>query len=209
MSIEVISRKEAIARGIKWFFTGVPCPRGHTAKRSVSNNECRGCVNAKARQQRIDRPERLRAKDKRKYWKAPEVMKSRSKAMREKHHEKRLEWDRNRYHTDPARKAYQLKQAHEWWKKTPENRAKRILYTNTKRAHIKRATPKWLSASDRKKISEIYHLASTLNNGSGRYHVDHIVPLRGKLVSGLHVPWNLQILTAQQNQRKRNVFEQT
>ena len=60
-----------------------------------------------------------------------------------------------------------------------------------------RQRPKW---ADMAKIREIY-----ANKPEG-YHVDHIIPLRGKLVSGLHVENNLQYLTAEENMRKHNTF---
>jgi hypothetical protein len=56
-------------------------------------------------------------------------------------------------------------------------------------------TPKWLTKTQLKEIQEFYSSASRITKITGiPYQVDHIIPLRGKEVSGLHVPWNLQIL---------------
>ncbi len=60
------------------------------------------------------------------------------------------------------------------------------------------ATPPWLTKDHRKEMQLIY-----INRPQG-HHVDHIIPLKGKNVCGLHVPWNLQYLPAAENIRKRN-----
>jgi 5-methylcytosine-specific restriction endonuclease McrA len=60
------------------------------------------------------------------------------------------------------------------------------------------ATPVWV---DEDELESVY-----LNCPNG-YAVDHIVPLQGKNVSGLHVPWNLQYLTRSDNSKKKNKHE--
>jgi len=69
----------------------------------------------------------------------------------------------------------------------------------------KKRTPQWLTDEMKKQIEVEYSLANWCSNVMNEsYHVDHIVPLQGKTVSGLHVPWNLQVIPAKVNQRKSN-----
>lgn len=64
------------------------------------------------------------------------------------------------------------------------------------------ATPKWV---DRQAIDKIYKMAAEVTRNTGiKHQVDHIYPLRGRGFVGLHVPWNLQILTAKENMSKGN-----
>ena len=79
------------------------------------------------------------------------------------------------------------------WKK--DNWSTYKIYLTFRKKRIRIATPKWV---DILKLQEIY-----INCPKG-YHVDHIVPLNGKNVCGLHVPWNLQYLPAIENLRKGN-----
>lgn len=64
-------------------------------------------------------------------------------------------------------------------------------------------TPKWTNLE---KIKAYYDVCSFFNevNGHTKYHVDHIIPLQGKLVSGLHVENNLQVVSAKENLSKGN-----
>ena len=66
-------------------------------------------------------------------------------------------------------------------------------------------TPKWLSVDDLWLMEEAYTLAKLRNDVTGiLWHVDHIVPLQGNSVSGLHVPWNLRVIPAIENMSKGN-----
>ena len=67
------------------------------------------------------------------------------------------------------------------------------------------ATPKWLTPEQLDQIQEFYTLAVELQwLAEEPLQVDHIEPLQGKISCGLHVPWNLQILSASKNRSKGN-----
>lgn len=72
-----------------------------------------------------------------------------------------------------------------------------------KKEQIKAATPPWLDVFQLADIQATYFKARWLSNKSGiKHHVDHIIPLNHPDVCGLHVPWNLQVITWEENQEK-------
>ena len=116
---------------------------------------------------------------------------------------------KNRYHSD---KKPEILLKGSIRKKTlwsdPNFKAKHAAQ-EAKRKGIKlKATPKWLTKEHLNEIKEIYlecQLLSDMFNFDGYgYHVDHIMPLKGIDICGLHVPWNLRIIPAIENYRKGN-----
>jgi hypothetical protein len=98
-------------------------------------------------------------------------------------------------HNKENRKEYQR----DWNKQNKD-------YYNLRKAQ-RRARTKTdnLSPEEKKIIRGVYRLARLYTWITGEpWHVDHIVPLNGKMVSGLHVPANLQVVPASYNQRKGN-----
>ncbi len=103
----------------------------------------------------------------------------------------RLEWNRSNKDKVAAR-------SKRWRIKYPEKEKAR---KGLSRTRLKNRTPKWLTEEQRNEIILMY------KNCPKGYHVDHIIPLNGENISGLHVPSNLQYLPASENFSKSNKLE--
>jgi hypothetical protein len=172
------SAPEAKALGLPRFFNGKPCPKGHIGPRYAGNGGCAECHKA------LTRGERVNALRRQKYALNPEPAKARAltyaAANRPQTRQKALAWAR-------------------------DNRGRHLANIKARKLAQAQRVPAW---ADRSAIQAIYTRARELSFLTGReYHVDHVVPLRGKRVSGLHVETNLQILSAAKNLAKRNTFE--
>lgn len=183
-------RRDAIAMGSLHYFTGKPCKQGHVAPRQVCGN-CTVCHLEGSRKPEVK--ERQRAYDReynQGYYKRPEVLLrqreySKTPAMRE--------WER----------LYQRE-----YEKTPEYRVYRREFDQRRNADKLKATPPWLTVEQIEEMRSIYAQAARLSAEVGvEYHVDHVVPLRGENVCGLHVPWNLKPMPAYDNRSKGNRFD--
>lgn len=155
-------------------------------RREYENNKER--YKAKAEKWRKDNKERYRKRLK-EYFSREDVlarMRQTTKEWSAKNKDKKRESD----------KAYVAK-----------NVARVRSYKAKRRAKERSATPPWIAKEHLDAIRAIYEEAERLTQETGIPHqVDHIVPLSGKTVSGLHVPWNLRAIPAVENNRRPRVW---
>jgi len=183
------TRKEAQKSGEKFYFTGQPCKYGHVAPRKTKG-ACVECIKeqwleaAPKRAQYFadyNKSEAGQEAKKRYYAANKAAVIARAQARPEEH---KRTYRANYYERNPD------------WKKTD---------TSFRRKRHKVATPKWLTAEEKRQIKALYLKAMEMTRITGvACVVDHIVPLRGKSVSGLNVPWNLEIMTREANLAKSN-----
>lgn len=219
-----MSREDAKAAGLKSYFDGQPCPRGHSSARIVKDNACRECGRARMNNWRRNNRERANANELRrnKRWRAehPEKWKQRSREYARRKHAAHPEIHRRAQAKWDAKNADAIKRISA--EKYQRNKAKcdersRLWYLNhrdvrnakcsRRRASLLNATPSWLTGDHWKQIRQFYSEAQRKSRQTGiEHHVDHVVPLKSPIVCGLHVPWNLQVITESENSRKRNKF---
>lgn len=97
------------------------------------------------------------------------------------------------------------KKRSEWSLKNP---GKDASYVKKYQASKLQRTPAWLTDFDKLKIQCMYQMAAMYTRVNGEsWHVDHEIPLQGKIVSGLHVPSNLRVVRGVENISKSNRYE--
>ena len=89
------------------------------------------------------------------------------------------------------------------WK--ANNKTQVLADNKVRRRKHREATPPWLTRKQKSEIRQLYQIAITMTQTTGeQYVVDHIVPLRSHEVCGLYVPWNLRVITQEENLKKSN-----
>jgi hypothetical protein len=220
--MEIISLAEAKEQGLKHYFTGKPCKHGHVCIRKIIDRSCIECNKIKqkkfahkANEWYHNNKERAKEAHHLYYEMHKEELIERARRWGEDHPEELAESKRKYRLSEKG-----LEQSRNWVDANKEKHAKSTKnwkdnhpdlvyeYGGTRRATKKQATPPWLTKEDREAIRAIYAEAKRRERETGiKQHVDHIIPLQHELVCGLHVPWNLQILTESENVSKGNCFD--
>ena len=227
----IITRKEAKVKGLIKYFTGKPCKHGHVVERKTSGGQCTECDKLERKRNGKKRGERYRVNNKQKnreyqrewYHNNKESAQASCKKYKENNKEKvALQqkisiakwkeknpdyysnwWKNNKekaraYRQNSPTRALIQKQ----WREN--NRGYCNYHTRKRQRRIIISTPAW---ANQDKIKNLYVESAKLKKDTGvEYHVDHIIPLHGQFVCGLHVETNLRIITAAENLRKGNKY---
>lgn len=183
------TRKEAQTIGAAYYFTGKPCKHGHIVPRKTKG-ACVECLKLEWHKAMESRQEYFQQ-----YNKSEAGIEA-----KQRYYRKNKELVIARAQARPADEKHSAQQ--KW-------RAKNPLYVlannkNRRRKH-RQATPAWLTRAQKAEMRGLYKSAMTITKTTGvQYVVDHHTPLRSEFVCGLHVPWNLEVITHEANLKKSN-----
>lgn len=183
------TRAEAKATGAKYYFTGEPCKHGHVAPRKTKG-ACTECLKVEWEKGNVTRAEYFRQYN----------QSDAGKQAKEDYYRRNRDLVIARA---AARPLSEKRVGQKAWKD------RNLLWvradTKARRRKHRQATPKWLTRKQKSEIRQLYQIAMTMTKTTGeQYVVDHIVPLRSDVVCGLHVPWNLRVITREENLAKSN-----
>lgn len=209
----IITRAQAKAAGLKRYFSGEPCVNGHVAERNVSDKHCMACNRARDAARRPERRDDmiayLRAYYKPVYGppmpKGSRMLKDAAIAAGKATYFDGIACPHGhvaerKVSNSTCCECHRLKSLERMNK--PGVREKIMQATAERLTRVARATPGWV---DWDAVTRMYAEAAYQTWLTGvEHHVDHIVPIRGKNVCGLHVHTNMRVIPGDVNRRKSN-----
>lgn len=197
--IHIISRPDAKKIGLKSYFTGKPCKRGHISERGVNTKVCRECSRLLSLSRREDHrawreKNRNKLRDYSKAQKLKDIERSRLYQLRYREKNRESERQRKARWRKSDGNIQREKDYGKWWREN--NRPITNAKAARRRAKLRMAEPWW---SEKGRIIKIYEKASEYG-----MDVDHVVPIISDKVCGLHVWHNLQLLDKGLNSSKSN-----
>lgn len=214
-----VSRSEAKLLNVPQYFTGKPCKQGHLAPKFTCSGSCTECLAGRRR-------------DYMRKWAAenPEAKKQRAAEWYDKNRDEVIERVRANYYKDLDKSRQRARDYAESHKKEAVERAKKWKENNPERAKLndanrdpvklhsakakyraakRQACPPWVDHDHMARIHDVYRLRRKVSEQTGVVHeVDHIVPLQGKTVCGLHVWWNLRVIPKEDNNRRPRIWSE-
>ena len=185
------TRAEAKKTGSKYYFTGQPCKHGHIAPRKTKG-VCVECLKVEWAKAAITRAD---------YF-AEYNQSEAGQTAKQEYYKRNRDVVIARAQARPTEEKRAYKGA---WK--AKNVEQGLADNKVRRRKHRQATPPWISRKQKSDMRALYQAAIHMSKTTGeQYVVDHIVPLRSDVVCGLHVPWNLRVITQEETSRNPTSF---